>query len=71
MPDNRMDCARRSLAQQLTSCFQCGTVEDGDDDKYPRSPHVVVPRKKQRKSRIKMEIIMLLQGKLQLFHLII
>lgn len=60
-----MECFRRSLLHQLTCCFQ--RAENGDDaDSVPRmtSPYLSVPvlMGRPRKPRIKMEVVMLLQG---------
>lgn len=60
-----VQCVRRSLSHQFSCCFQ--RAESGDDaDSAPRmtSPYLSVPvlMGRPRKPRIKMEVVMLLQG---------
>ena len=67
MPSSSNSCGR-SLLEQLSCCFQRPETSDDDDDADPTrriaSPYLSVPTVlRPRKSRIKMEVVILLQGK--------
>lgn len=76
-----LDCIRRSLVQQLsTCCFQRPDDESGEyyvgSASAPHgltSPYLSVPvmMGRPRKPRIKMEVVMLLQGKTQTVDLLL
>lgn len=62
-----LNCVGRSLFEQLSCCFQqpeTSDDEDADPTRRMASPYLSVPTVlRPRKSRIKMEVVILLQGK--------
>ena len=61
-----LNCVGRSLVDQLSCCFQRGDM----DGQPSMAPPFQIPGLKPRKSRIRMDVVMLLQGKRRFFPLL-